>query len=176
MPKIADTVDVIAFGDDLGTQTSTLVSEKTYREMIHPYHREIYQFTKAKCPKIGRFLHSCGAIVSLIPYIIEEGIQILNPVQISAAGMDAQMLKRRFGKELVFWGGGADMQHTVLQGTIEKIRDEVRRLCETFYSDGTGFVFNQVHNILGNVPPDKVMAIYDTVAEINGEITKNAPI
>jgi len=167
LPEIARYADVIVFGDDLGTQESTLISKSTYKEMIHPYHKEIYQYTKKYAPELARFLHSCGAIEPLIPYIIDEGIQIINPVQFAAKGMDSKHLKKEYGKDIVLWGGGADMQHTVASGTIDDIKNEVRKQCEIFFSDRTGFVFSQVHNILGNVTPEKVLAIYDTVREIN---------
>lgn len=98
-------------------------------------------------------------------------MQILNPVQISATGMDPVMLKREYGRDLVFWGGGANMQVTALHGSVEDIRAEVRGLIEIFSKD-SGYVFNQVHNIQANVPPEKILAIYDTALAYREEQRK----
>jgi uroporphyrinogen decarboxylase len=135
-----------------------------YREMIKPYHARQYQYVKNNYPDVKVFLHSCGAIFNLIPELIDAGVDILNPVQISAKGMDPVKLKKEFGKHLTFWGGGANMQYTVNQGSIEDIRKEVKELIEIF-SPGGGYVFTQVHNIQSNVPPEKIMAIYETALE-----------
>lgn len=157
-------IDIIQFGDDLGTQESLQLSPQMYREMIKPYHALQYQFVRNHYPKVKVFLHSCGAIGSLIPDLIDAGVEILNPVQISAKGMDPVRLKREYGQNLTFWGGGANMQHTVNTGSIENIKKETRELIEIFSPNG-GFVFNQVHNIQANVPPEKIMAIYDTALD-----------
>lgn len=164
IPSMADTIDVIQFGDDLGTQVALQISVEMYREMIKPYHKKIFRYVRDRWPGLKVFLHSCGAIADLIPDLIDAGVEVLNPVQISARGMDPVMLKREFGKDISFWGGGADMQHTVVNGSLEEIRDEVRRLIDIFSKDG-GYVFTQVHNIQANVPPEKIMAIYETAAE-----------
>lgn len=164
MPVIAEDIDIIQFGDDLGTQVAPQISVDMYRTMIKPYHKKIYEYAKSKWPKTRVFLHSCGAIFDLIPDLIETGVEILNPVQISAAGMDPVKLKNEFGRDLVFWGGGSNMQQTVATGSISEIKDEVRRLIDVFAKDG-GFVFTQVHNIQADVSPEKVLAIYDTAGE-----------
>ena len=161
MPRVAPYINVIQFGDDLGSQMSSLISKKSYIEMIKPYHKQLFKYIQKNYPDIKVFLHSCGAIFDLIPELIDAGVQILNPVQISAAGMDPVKLKSEFGKDLVFWGGGANMQNTVLNGSIEEIKKEVGELIDIF-STGGGYVFNQVHNIQSNVSPEKIMAIYDT--------------
>ena len=157
-------INVIQFGDDLGTQKAPVISPQMYREMIKPYHQRQYRYVREHYPAVKVFLHSCGAIRELIPDLIDAGVDILNPVQISAQGMDPFELKRDFGKDIVFWGGGADMQQSVKASSIGQIKSEVRRLIETF-SPGGGFVFSQVHNILADVPPEKIMAIYDTALE-----------
>ena len=157
-------IHIIQFGDDLGTQESLQISPDMYREMIKPYQARQYQYVRNHYPDIKVFFHSCGAIFDLIPDLIDAGVEILNPVQISAKGMDPIRLKKEFGKYLTFWGGGANMQHTVSTGNIESIRKEVRELIDIFSPEG-GYVFNQVHNIQPNVDPEKIMAIYDTALE-----------
>jgi uroporphyrinogen decarboxylase len=164
IPGMAEDIDIVQFGDDLGTQVALQISTEMYREMIKPYHRRIFHHVRDKWPQLKVFFHSCGAIADLIPDLIDAGVEVLNPVQISAKGMDAVMLKREFGKDISFWGGGADMQQTVVNGTLEDIKDEVRRFIDIFSRDG-GYVFTQVHNIQANVPPEKIMAIYETAAE-----------
>lgn len=164
LPRIAPYIQVVQFGDDLGTQTAPLISKRTYQEMIKPYHQKMFQYVQSNFPDVKVFLHSCGAIFDLIPDLIDAGVQILNPVQISANGMNPVELKKQFGKELVFWGGGANMQQTVLTGSVADIRKEVRELIDIFGKD-SGYIFNQVHNIQANVPPEKVLAIYDTALE-----------
>lgn len=161
LPHVAQYINVIMFGDDLGTQVSTQISVEMYREMIMPYHKRMYRYVQEHFPNVKVFLHSCGAISPLLPSLIEAGVQILNPVQISAAGMDPRKLKERFGKELVFWGGGADLQMFVREHTVEEVRTHVRELIEIFNSDHTGFVFTTVHNIQYDIPPEKILAIYE---------------
>ncbi len=160
LDAVGDYIQVIQMGDDLGAQNGPLISTAMYRELIKPYHQVQFQFIR-KHSSAAVFLHCCGGIRQLIPELIDAGVQILNPVQISAQGMDPASLKKEFGKNLVFWGGGANMQHTVPNGTVGQIKDETRRLIETF-APGGGYIFNQVHNIQANVPPEKIMAIYDT--------------
>lgn len=165
LARVGKYIDVIQFGDDMGTQISTQISVDMYREMIMPYHHKQYAFVRKNYPDVSVFLHSCGAIAALIPSLIEAGVQVLNPVQISAKGMDARMLKRQFGNDLVFWGGGADMQNFVYNEEVDAIKGHVRELIDIFNSDSTGFVFTQVHNIQYGIAPEKVCAIYDTAKE-----------
>ena len=170
LDRIGKYLDIAMFGgDDLGTQISTLMSPEMYREMINPYHSKIYQFVRNKNPKVKVGLHCCGAVKSLIPDLIEAGVQVLNPVQISAAGMDPAELKSRFGRDLVFWGGGADMQGFVnsTEDTREIYR-HVRKLLDIF-APGGGYIFAPVHNILDNVPPGKVIAIYQAALDYRKE-------
>ena len=164
MPRLHQYVEVIRMGEDLGTQVSSQISREMYVEMIKPYHKRLYSFIHEEYPDVKIFLHSCGAIYDLIPELIDAGVDILNPVQISARGMDPQKLKDEFGDKLIFWGGGADMQQTVPKGSVEDIKKEVKSLVDIFAKDG-GFVFNQVHNIQADVPPEKVLAIFDTAQE-----------
>ena len=103
-----------------------------------------------------------------MPHFIEAGFDIINPVQISAKGMDPVLLKKNYGKDLVFWGGGIDTQKTLPYSTPEKVREEVLRLCGVFAPDG-GFVFNTVHNIQANVPVENIVAMVDAIREFNGK-------
>lgn len=157
-------VNTIQFGDDLGTQEAPQISAPMYREMIKPYHMRQYSYVRNNYPHVKVFLHSCGSIFDLIPDLIDAGVEVLNPVQISAKNMDPVRLKREFGKHLTFWGGGANMQHTVNTQSIARIKGEVRELMDIF-SPGGGYVFNQVHNIQADISPERIMAIYDTALE-----------
>lgn len=159
LSRAGDQIDVIQFGDDLGTQTAPQISPDMYCEMIQPYHARMFQYVRKNFPKTKVFMHSCGAISPLIPHLIEAGVQILNPVQITAQNMDPHTLKRVFGKHLTFWGGGARMQTTAETGSPQDLYKESKELIEIF-SPGGGYVFNQIHNILATVPPEKIMAIY----------------
>lgn len=164
LPEVSGYIDLIQVGDDLGTQVAPQISVDMYREMIKPYHKKIYTYIRDNFPKVKVFLHCCGAIYDYLPDLIDAGVEVINPVQISAKGMDPVKLKREFGLDLTFWGGGANMQETAVKGTIQEIKDEVRRLIEIF-SPGGGYVFNQVHNIQPNIGPEKIMAIYETARE-----------
>jgi len=155
---------VIIFSDDLGTQNNSFISPKMYRELFFPRHKEIFEFVKKKS-NLRTFMHSCGAISNLMPDLIEAGLDIINPVQTKAAGMAPEKLKREFGKDIVFWGGGVDTQFTLSQATEEEVRKEVRENCGIFMQDG-GFVFTQVHNILAGVPNENIIAMYDEANKI----------
>lgn len=161
LSRIGKYISVGLFGgDDMGTQLSLQMSLPMYRELIKPYQSRMYRFVRDKYPTVKVGLHSCGAIFDLIPDLIDAGVQVLNPVQISAVGMDPVRLKKEYGKDIVFWGGGADMQQFVSNhSSLELIYKHTRELIEIFEKDG-GFVFTQVHNILADVPPEKVITIY----------------
>lgn len=154
---------VFITGTDFGMQTGPLISPKTYRKLYQPFHKIVNGWIHANTTwKV--FMHCCGSIVALIPDFIEAGFDILNPVQTSAAGMDPQTLKERFGKELVFWGGGVDTQHTLPFGTPKEVRQQVAERMRIFGADG-GFVFNTVHNVQSGVPVENLLALYRTVQE-----------
>ncbi len=153
-------------GTDFGTQTSTFCSEAAYRELYLPYYRRINDWIHAHTAWKS-FKHSCGAVFSLIPAFIDSGFDILNPVQVSAKGMDARRLKAEFGRDLVFWGGGVDTQKTLAFGTPAEVRAQVLERCEIF-GQGGGFVFNAVHNIQANVPVANVAAMFSALREYNG--------
>ena len=168
LSAVGSYINVIQFGDDLGTQQAPMISRRMYEEMIKPYHKRQYRYVRDNYPDVKVFIHCCGAISDLIPGLIDAGVEVLNPVQISAQGMDPRTLKREFGKDITFWGGGADMQGTVRTSDVGQIKADVRELIEIF-SPGGGFVFSQVHNILADVPPEKIMAIYDTALKFRKE-------
>ncbi len=159
---VGDNIDIIQVGDDLGTQQGSVVSPDMYRELVKPYHKEIYQYIK-KNSNYKVFLHSCGAISDLIPDLIDAGVDILNPVQTTARGMNPVFLKKAFGKDLTFWGGGSETQTILFSGTPQQIADQAKERIEIF-APGGGFVFTQIHNILVGVPPENIVTLYDAIA------------
>jgi len=160
---VGDYVQVIQVNDDLGSQNGLLISPDMYREMIKPYHKKLWGFIKEKSGK-PILLHSCGSIYELIPDLIEIGVDALNPIQVSAVNMDSKKLKNEFGKDITFWGGGCDTQKCLGAGSPDQVRDEVKRRVDDL-APGGGFVFSQVHNIQADVPPENIMAMYETLAE-----------
>lgn len=167
LPILKDVVEVVFIcGTDFGTQASTFCSPETFKSLYLPYYKKInawiHQHTTWKT-----FKHSCGAVRTLIPYFIEAGFDILNPVQCSAANMHPRELKQEFGDRLVFWGGGVDTQKTLPFGTPEEVYQEVLARCEIFSKNG-GFVFCAVHNVQANTPVANVTAMIDAVHEFNG--------
>lgn len=170
LDRIGKYLDIAMFGgDDLGTQKSAQMSVDMYREMIKPYHKKIYQFVQKKTPKVKVGLHCCGSIKKLLPDLIDAGVQLLNPVQISANDMDPGELKETFGKDIIFWGGGADMQGFVNNTEdTQEIYQHVRKLLDIF-APGGNYIFAPVHNILDNVSPEKVMAIYQAALDYRKE-------
>ncbi len=163
LPKVRGWVQILVFGDDLGAQGGPQISPETYRELFLPRHRKIYEYAK-RVTGAHIFLHSCGGIYQLIPHLIEAGVEILNPVQTSARHMEPERLKREFGRDLTFWGGGCDTQRVLAQGTPAEVRDDVRRRLDTFMPGG-GFVWAPIHNIMADVPPENVLAMAEALAE-----------
>lgn len=159
---IGNYIMVAVESDDLGTQESLLISPELYKKHIKPRHQRLFAAIKKKAPGIKVFLHSCGAIRPLIPDLIEAGVDILNPVQVSAKDMNTRQLKRDFGKDLVFWGGGVDTQNILPNGTPQQVKDDVRRRIEDL-APGGGFVFNTVHNIQADVPPQNIEAMLEAL-------------
>lgn len=154
-------------GTDFGTQNSTFCSPEQFDEMWLPWYKImndwIHQHTQWKT-----FKHSCGAVLPLLDSFIRAGFDIINPVQINAAGMDPKVLKEKYGNNLVFWGGGIDTQKTLPFATPEEVREHVLQNCEIFTKNG-GFVFNTVHNIQANVPVQNVVAMLEAIQEFNGK-------
>ncbi|MBL7134245.1 MAG: hypothetical protein ISS78_09115 [Phycisphaerae bacterium] len=157
-PLIRDSVDVVLLNDDLGTQNGLMLAPATYREMIRPYQRMLFAHVKKSFGKPILF-HSCGAVRELIPDLIELGVDALNPVQMSAHGMDIGALKRDFGRDLTFWGGGIDTQSVLNRKAPAEVADAARRNVDIL-GPGGGFVFCQVHNIQPDVPPENVVAMF----------------
>jgi uroporphyrinogen-III decarboxylase len=166
--RVGDRVQAVFIcGTDFGTQSSTFCSVDTFRSLYMPYYKRVNAWVHENTPW-KTFKHSCGAVETLIPAFIESGFDILNPVQVSAAGMDAGKLKAEYGKDIVFWGGGVDTQRTLMFGTPGDVRAEVLGRCGIFGKDG-GFIFNAVHNIQANVPAANVVAMFEAVKEFNGK-------
>ena len=163
MAEVGDLVDVVMIGDDLAGQQGPLFSGDFYRAVVKPRQkrlvRHIKSLTKAKI-----WYHTCGGCAPLVPELLDNGIDILNPVQISAAGMDPAELKARFGKQVVFWGGGCDSQHVLPFATPAETGEHVRKNVEAF-KPGGGYVFNNVHNIQARVPAENIVALYDAAYE-----------
>jgi len=163
LDEIGDCIQVAAGGDDVGMQTSTILSPEMYRKFIKPLHKRLYDFIKTKT-RAKIFLHSCGSVYDLIPDFIEEGVDILSPVQFTAAKMDLVGLKRDFGRDICFWGGGVDTQHMLPEGSLQEIKDQVSRVFDIM-APGGGFVFVPVHNIQADIEAERIMAVYETAAE-----------
>ncbi|MBN1294185.1 MAG: methyltransferase [Candidatus Latescibacteria bacterium] len=159
LKQVKDCIQIVLVNDDLGTQTGPMLSVDCYREMIWPYQKRLFEFIKKESGAYILF-HSCGSVKQFIPSLIEAGVDALNPVQVSAAEMDTKELKKEFGRDITFWGGGCDTQHVLGSGTPGEIRDEVKRRIDDLAARG-GFVFTQVHNIQPDVPPDNIMAMYE---------------
>lgn len=154
-------------GTDFGTQDSTFCAPDQFDEMWLPYYKKvndwIHEHTQWKT-----FKHSCGAVETFMDGFIRAGFDIINPVQINATGMDPVKLKQKYGRDLVFWGGGVDTQKMLSFGTPSEVREQVLRTCEIF-NKGGGFVFNTVHNIQANVPVENIVAMLNAIQEYNGK-------
>ncbi|MGC9520913.1 MAG: uroporphyrinogen decarboxylase family protein [Anaerolineae bacterium] len=154
---------IMVTGTDFGTQRGPFISRRTYRDLYLPYHARVNDWIHTNTTW-KTFIHSCGSVRQLIPDFIEAGFDILNPVQCSAADMDPAALKRDFGRDLVFWGGGVDTQKTLPFGTPEEVREEVRERVRIF-GPGGGFLFNTIHNVQPLSPVVNVLAMYEAVRE-----------
>lgn len=160
---VGDIVEIIKFGDDLGTNTGPFFPKEIYNEFFRPRHKILCDYVKANS-SAHTMLHCCGGIYELIPELIEAGFEILNPVQINAVDMEPEKLKNEFGRELTFWGGGCNTQTILNRATPQQVKDHVRRNLEIF-SKGGGYVFNTIHNIMPDVPPENIMAMFETLEE-----------
>ncbi|NQU44702.1 methyltransferase [bacterium] len=162
---VGDVADIIRFGDDLGMDTGPFMAPSIYRQLFKPRHRQLCEYVKSHSG-MHTFLHSCGGIADLIPDLIEAGYEILNPVQTNCRGMEPDRLKQDFGRDVTFWGGGADTRQILNRARPEKVRAHVLERLEIF-TPGGGFVFNPVHNILPEVPPENIISMFDAVREFN---------
>lgn len=162
---VGDIVDVIRFGDDLGMSTGPFMDADTYKALFKPRHKILCDYVRSHS-QMHTFIHSCGSISLLMPHLIEAGIEIFNPVQTNVYGMDPRFLKKEFGKECTFWGGGVENVGTLNSENLPRIREQVLERMEIF-SEGGGFVFNTVHNILPDVPPRNIITMFDAISEFN---------
>ena len=167
MGKIIDRfgpyIQLVTMSDDMGSQNGPMCNPTYVEEFSMPYYKRFCEFVHANSD-IKVFLHNCGSIKPLIPMLIDAGVDVLNPVQISADNMKPQDLKDDFGDNICFWGGGCNTQHVLGEGTPDSVACNVRELMRTFKAD-SGFVFNQVHNIMGDVPPENIVTMLDTAYE-----------
>jgi uroporphyrinogen decarboxylase len=160
LDEVGDVVDVIMIGDDIAGQGGPLFRPDLYRRIVKPRHKRLVQYIRSRT-NARIWYHTCGGCMDYIPDLLDNGIHILNPVQITARNMDPVELKRRFGGELVFWGGGCDAQHVLSRGTPAEVAANVRQNMEAL-KPGGGYVFNNVHNIQGEVPPENIVTMFDT--------------
>ena len=161
LSAVGDSIDIVLFGDDLGMQSGPQISPEMYRRIFKPRHARMWRRAKQLAP-VKVMLHCCGGIRELLPDLIDAGLDTVNPVQVSCAGMEPAALKKDFGSDIVFWGGGCDTREVLPLGTPGEVRDHVRRQVDILARDG-GFVFQQVHNILANVPPENIVAMFQAI-------------
>ena len=153
-------LDIVQYGDDLASQQTWLISPDTYVAMVKPRQRRLFEAVRSRTAAKVMF-HSCGAVFDVIPHLIEIGVDVVNPVQVSARGMDTARLKAAYGRDVVFWGGGVDTQRVLPFGTEDDVRAEVVRRIEDL-GPGGGFTWAPVHNIQAGVPPGNIVAAFDT--------------
>ncbi len=169
LKTVGKNVLVVSEADDLATQNSQLCSIDLYKEMVHPYHKELFSFMRSEARKNGAdeiyiFYHSCGAMLPFAQLLKEEGVDILNPVQVSATDMDSKRLKQEIGDMFTFWGGGVDTQQILPHGTAQQVKDEVKRRIHDL-APGGGFVFAAIHNVQSDVPPENYIAMWEAYSE-----------
>jgi uroporphyrinogen decarboxylase len=164
LSEMGDYIDMVYTANDLGGQNGLLISPTMYRKYIKPRQKKLNSFIKKKKKDIFIYYHSCGSIYEIIPDLIEIGVDALNPVQVSAANMDTKKLKKEFGKDITFWGGGVDTQRVLPFGTPHEVKEEVKKRIENL-APGGGFVFSTVHNIQADVPPQNIIAMWEALQE-----------
>ncbi len=161
--SVGEYIDIIVFGDDLGMQTGPQISPQMYREFFKPRHSILWNKAK-QLADVKVNLHCCGGVRELLPDLIDAGLDAINPVQINCSGMELDGLKRDFGSEIVFWGGGCDTGHVLPKGSPEEVKGHVLKQAAVGRIDG-GFVFQQVHNIMADVPPQNIIAMFEALKE-----------
>ncbi|NLG49288.1 MAG: methyltransferase [Chloroflexi bacterium] len=154
-------IDIILFGDDLGMQTGSQISPRMYYEFFQPREKIMWDAVK-KLADVKVMLHSCGSLYSLLPGLIEAGLDIIQPVQTTTQNMEADRLKAEFGKDICLWGGGCNTRDVLPYGTPQQVADDVRRRVDIL-APGGGFVFQQIHNVMADVPPENIVAMLDAV-------------
>jgi len=166
LPEVRSNVDIImTTADDWGTQNTLIASAQTYRTLFKPYYRRLNDEIHSLLPDVRIFMHNCGAIYDILDDIVESGFDILNPVQWPAGGHSYREWKDRVRGRMALWGGGLDTQHTLTHGSVEDVEAEVREVVRCL-GDGGGYVFNNVHNLLAETPPAKVIAMYRAAGEV----------
>jgi uroporphyrinogen decarboxylase len=160
---VGDIVDVLRFGDDLGMDSGPFMGMEVYRELFEAHRRRLCAYVHEHS-QMHTFLHTCGSVYQYISSFIDSGIEIINPVQTNCRDMEMTHLKAEFGDDIVFWGGGVDPREILNNGTPEQVRDDVKRRLDVF-APGGGYVFNTIHNILSEVPPENVVALFDAALE-----------
>lgn len=160
---VGDVVDILRFGDDLGMDSGAFMSPEMYRKLFKPHHTKLCEYVHTHS-SMKTFLHSCGSIRELMGDLIEAGYDIINPVQTTSRNMDPAELKREFGRDITFWGGGCSTRTVLNHATAHEVAEYTKRMLDIFMHGG-GFVFNQEHNIMPDVPPENMMAMYGAVAE-----------
>ncbi|MBN2073465.1 MAG: methyltransferase [Actinobacteria bacterium] len=160
---VGEYVDLLQFGDDLGGQSGPFMSPDIYKEVFKPRHKKMWDFVhdNSNCRV---FLHSCGSIYELLPGLIDAGLDVLNPVQTTSRDMEPERLKKQFGRDIIFWGGGCNTRDVLSSGTPGQVREDVKRRIDVLGKDG-GMVFNQIHNILADVPPENIIAMFEAAYE-----------
>lgn len=160
---VGEFVDLLQFGDDLGSQSGPFMSPDVFKNVFKPRYKKMWDFVhqNSNC-KV--FLHSCGSIYELIPHLIDAGLDVLNPVQTTAFNMEPERLKKEFGKFITFWGGGCNTRDILPVKSPKEVKEDVKRRIDIF-SKGGGFIFNQIHNVLANVPPENVIAMFEAAYE-----------
>jgi uroporphyrinogen decarboxylase len=161
LSAVGEFIDIIVFGDDLGMQTGPQMSPQMYRRIFKPRHQLLWRRAK-ELADVKVMLHCCGGVRELLPDLIDAGLDAINPVQTNCRGMDPAELKAEFGESLTFWGGGCDTRDVLPKGTPAQVTEHVRKQVDIL-SPGGGFVFQQVHNILADVPPENVVAMFEAV-------------
>lgn len=165
LEAVGENAMVASCADDLGTQTGLLISLDMYKEQIWPFHKRLFEFIKSKAAgKIRIFFHNDGAIMETIPLLIEAGVDILNPFQVNCTGMDTAKFKKLYGNDITIWGGSCDTQHVLPYGTVQEVKDETKRRIDDL-APGGGFIFAPIHVIQNGVPPENIMAWWETLQE-----------
>ena len=165
LAELGELVDVVTYADDYGSQTSQLISPRMFRRLLKPRVQQVLALQARLAPHARRFFHSDGNVRPLLPDFIEIGVQVLNPIHIRATGMEPAALKRDFGRDLAFWGGGVDTQGVLPNGTPQEVKEDVRRNVAAL-APGGGYVFNTVHNIQADVPAENVLAMVQALREV----------
>jgi uroporphyrinogen decarboxylase len=163
---IGDICDLVRFGDDLGMDSGPFMPPELYRRLFKPHHTRLCEYVHSHS-SMRTYLHSCGSIYQLLPDLIEAGFDVINPVQTSCRDMEPRKLKEQFGADVTFWGGGCDTREVLNRAAPAEVKAHVLERLEIF-SPGGGFVFNQIHNVLPEVPPENVVAMFEAVHEFNG--------